>query len=68
MDNEWNVDFLQNTSCVEKSTKTEAVFTKIEMYNEWKIHFLQNTSCVKKYWDLSCIYRNEQWMKHSFFF
>ena len=44
MNSEWNVDFFQNTSCVE----TEAVFTKIEINNEWSVEFLQNTSCVEK--------------------
>ena len=40
MNNEWNVDFLQNTSCVDKSIETEAVFTKTEINNEWNVDFL----------------------------
>ena len=48
MKNEWNVDFLQNSSCVKKSNETEAVFTKRKMNNEWNVDFLQNSSYVVK--------------------
>ena len=44
---EGNVNFLQNTSYVEKSIESEAVLTKTEMNNEWNFNFLKNTWLFK---------------------
>ena len=48
MNNIWNVNFLQNTRCIQKVIKTEAVFTKTEMNNTWNVNFIQNTRCIQK--------------------
>ena len=62
--NKWNVNFLQNTTCV-KNIDNEAVFTKTEMKDEWNVYFLQNTKCVLKSIETEIIFtktgRNNKW-------
>ena len=69
MNNEWNVDFLQNTSCVEKVSRLKLYLPREKWtMNETLIFFFKIRAVLKKYRDWSCIYqeRNEQWMKRWF--
>ena len=43
MNYEWNVNFLQITTYVQKVSRYETVFTKTEMNNKSNINFLQNS-------------------------
>ena len=68
MNNEWNVDFLQNTSCVEKVSRLKLYLPREKWTMNETLIFFKIRAVLKKYRDWSCIYqeRNEQWMKRWF--
>ena len=65
MNNEWNVDFFQSMSCVEKRLETEAVFTKTEMNNEWNVHFLPSASYVEKRLETEAVFTKTEMNNES---
>ena len=68
MNNEWNVDFLQNTSCVEKVLRLKLYLPREKWTMNETLIFFKIRAVLKKYQDWSCIYqdRSEQWMKRWF--
>ena len=68
MNNEWNVDFLQNTSCVDKISRLKLYLPRQKWTMNETLIFFKIRAVLTKYRDWSCIYqdRNEQWMKRWF--
>ena len=51
MNNEWNVNFLQNTNTAEKSIEIEAAFTNIEVMKKETLIFFKKQGYFRKYRD-----------------
>ena len=68
MNNERNVDFLQNTKCVEKVSRLKLYLPRQKWTMNEKLIFFKIRGVLKKYRDWSCIYqdRNEQCTKRWF--
>ena len=68
MNNEWNVDFLENTRPVEKVSRQKLYLPRQKWTMNKTLIFFKIRGVLKKYPDESCIYqdRHEQWMKRWF--
>ena len=68
MNNEWNIHFLPNTSCVEKVSELELYWPRQMWTMTETLIFFKIRVVLKEYQNWSCIYeeRNEQWIKRSF--
>ena len=68
MNNEGNIDFLSNTSCVVKESRLKRYLPRQKWTMNETLIFFKIRAVLKKYRDWSCIYqdRNGQWMKRSF--
>ena len=68
MNNEWNVDFLENTRTVEKVSWQKLYLPRQKWTMNKTLIFFKIRGVLKKYPDESCIYqdRHEQWMKRWF--
>ena len=65
INNEWNVDFLQHTRCVEKVSRLKLYLPRQKWTKNETLIFFKTRDVLKKNRDWSCIYqdRNEQTMK-----
>ena len=68
LNNEWNIDFLQKTRCVQIVTRQKLYLPRENWTMNETLIFFKIQGVFEWYQDWSCIYqgRIEQWMKHWF--